>query len=393
MNQTSADQRDPIRVCFYVFFPGGGIGRYTHTLLEQMASMPELDVSAVCSPDYQWLDEDGYNCWAGLATLSHPIPVLRRLKFLRGQIVNPRRCIEHAVESGADIIHFSNINHLSFPLWRPALEESGIKVAVTAHDVKRQKAIISRKWEDAQLKAFYRFADAIFVHSVYQARELVEFAGISRGKIYVVPHGLYPHGKSDVDPAKERRRLEIPEDRQLALFFGQIRDEKNLDAFIRALALSEARPHLLVAGKGGGRHKSIEHYRSLARDVGVEDRVTFIDRYIEDEEAARLFRICDWVALPYENTFTSQSGVLNVAAEYDRPVLVSSAPVLSETVRSCDIGIACAGDTSAALAEGIDQLCQRIENGHRHLFHEYHERFSWKENARRTVQVYRALVS
>jgi len=361
-------------------------------MMGEMNTRPDVDVEALCSPDYKWVDSADYKSWPGLYPLSHRIPAIRKSRFLAAQYINPRRAIAHAIEQKADIIHFANINHLSFPFWKKELEQSGIRTAVSAHDVRRQKAIVSRTWEDAQLQAFYRFADAIFVHSTYQERELFDFAHVDRERIHVVPHGLYAHGHVDVDRDRKRERLGLPANRQVALFFGQIRDEKNLASLIRSMALSESSPHLLVAGRGGGRHKDLAHYESVARDVGVADHVTFIDRYIEDKEAALLFAISDWVALPYDNSFTSQSGVLNVAAEYERPVLVSSAPVLSETVRKCNIGIACAGVTPAALAEGIDVMCKRIKDGHQHAFDEYRGRYSWEENVNISLDVYRSLL-
>lgn len=382
----------PLRVGFYVFFPGGGIGRYTHELTITMAQHPSVEVEVICTPDYEWAQSDGYATWDELASISHDIATLRRWRFLKGQFVNPARAIDHALSKGLDILHLANINHLTFPFWRPKLEEADLSVVASAHDVKRRKSIVSRLWEDRQLKAFYQFADALFVHSDYQVRELAEFADVSREKIHVVPHGLYSHGAVEASRIDLREKWSLPENQRVALFFGQIRDEKNLGGLFRALRLTEQPVHLVVAGKGGGRHYGPDHYRQLASELDVANLVTFIPRFIEDEEVGELFCACDWVALPYKNVFTSQSGVLNVAAHYERPVLVSSSPVLHETVQACDIGVACSGDAPAALAAGIEAMHQRLASGHSHAFKEYRQRFSWNENARRTVDVYQDLL-
>lgn len=381
-----------IRVGFYVFFPGGGIGRYTHELMRVMGERPGVEVEVLCTPDYEWTEADGYATWDGLKSISHDVATLRRLRFLVGQFVNPRRAIRHAVERGLDVLHLANINHLTFPYWRTALDQTGLKIVASAHDVKRQKSIIHRAWEDRQLKAFYRLADALFVHSDYQARELVQFADVRRDKIVVVPHGPYPHGSVDASKVDVRKKWNLPEDRQVALFFGQLRDEKNLDSFLRAVSLAETPIHVVVAGQGGGRHREGEYYKKLAGTVDITSRVTFVSRYIDDEEVGELFVASDWVALPYHTSFTSQSGVLNVAAFYERPVLVSSAPVLRETVEVCDIGYACEGDTPAQIAQGIDTICQRIEGGYEHAFADYKRRFSWEENVSRTLNVYQKLL-
>lgn len=385
------DLTRPLRVGFYIFFPGGGIGRYTHKLMESMGCRSEVEVEAICTSDYKWTHSDGYATWDGLASISHDIPTLRRWRFLKGQFVNPVRAIDHAESRGLDVLHLANINHLTFPYWRPKIEKTGVRVAASAHDVKRQKSMISRRWEDRQLKAFYRFAGALFVHSDYQARELVEFADVPRERIHVVPHGPYAHGSVEDASTALRRKWGIPSDQRVALFFGKIRDEKNLDGLLRALHLTEQPLHLIVAGREDGNHRGIDHYRQLANDLDVANQVTFIPRFIEDAEVAELFVASDWVALPYEDVFTSQSGVLNVATHYERPVLAGSAPVLQETVQACDIGIACSGEKPEDLSAGIDAMHERLEGEHDHAFEDYRRRFSWDENVRRTIDVYEEL--
>lgn len=376
-----------------MFFPGGGIGRYTHKLMKEMGKHSGVEVEVLCTPDYKWAHSDGYATWDGLASISHDIPMLRRWRFLKGQFVNPKRAIAHAVSVDLDVLHLAIINHLTFPYWRRKIEGTGVKVVASAHDVKRGKSIISRRWEDRQLKAFYRFADALFVHSDYQRRELASFADASQEKIHVVPHGPYSHGSVEASQTALRKKWDLPSDRRLALFFGKIRDEKNLDGLLRALSRTDESPHLVVAGQEDARHYGIDYYRHLADELGIAERVRFIPRWIEDKEVGELFVATDWVALPYRNVFTSQSGVLNVAAHYERPVLVSSAPVLRETVETCDIGVVCSGDTPADLAEGVEIIQQRLEVGYAHAFGAHRQHFSWEENVERTLAVYQKLLS
>ncbi|RMH68897.1 MAG: glycosyltransferase [Bacteroidetes bacterium] len=381
-----------LKVCTYVFFPAGGIGRYTHEWLRTLGRHDGVEATLLCAPDFQWQQAAEYVAWPGLRALSHPVPLRRRLRFLRGQFANPLRAIQQAERVDADILHFASVNHLTFPLWAPALRRLRARVTIAVHDVRRQKAIVHRVWEDRQLQAVYRAADALFVHSAYQAHELRDFAGVDPARIHVVPHGPYPYSRPTADRATLRRRYGLPVDGQVALFFGQVRDEKNLDGFIRALGRLDAPLYGLVAGHAHDRHRGMAAYEALAADVGVDDRLVFLDRFIPDEEVGDLFSLADWVALPYRTAFTSQSGVLNVAAHYDRPVLVSDAPVLRETVEVCDIGVAAEGDTPEALVHGIERIMERVNGGHTFAFEAYRQQFSWEENARRTLAVYRALL-
>ena len=381
-----------IHACFYAFFPGGGIGRYTRELAKELSKRPGLEVEVVCSPDFEWRDEDGYRSWSGLQTLSHRNPLIRKLRFLTGQFVSPRRLAGHLGSGEIDVLHFSNVNNLTFPYWRDRIAKSGIPTAISVHDIQREKPILNRKWEDSQLKAVYRFADALFVHSRSQADELEKWADVPEDRIHIVPHGPYPHGRASKDRDSVRRSLGIPQEANIGLFFGQIRDEKNLDGLLHAMAGGSNSVHLVVAGRGNPRHREVSFYRRLAKELNLGDRVTFLERFIDDEEVPDLFSAADWVALPYLESFTSQSGVLNVAAHYERPVLVSSAPVLKETVESCDIGVVCGGDSPDSIRVAMSAMQRRIDTRYEHAFAEYRRRYSWETNAAKTAAVYAALM-
>jgi glycosyltransferase involved in cell wall biosynthesis len=385
-----------VKANFYVSFPSGGIGRYTAMLLQELQAAGQVEVELMCLPDFEWRSAGEHATWPGLMSISHPIPIVRRARFLIGQFINPLRGVRRARDVQADIIHFADFSHLTFPLWKRMIDRTALKVAISAHDVKRGKAILHRGWEDHQLKAAYQYADALFVHSAYQADELVDFAQVDRRKVHVVPHGPYPHGTGERrphDPNAVRTDLGLPADRPVGLFFGQIRDEKNLDGLLKALARARTNAHLLVAGQSSSRHQGVETYRQQAAELGLADRVHFINRYIQDDEVGRVFAACDWVALPYKEQFTSQSGVLNVAAHYECPVLTSSSPVIHETVRDARIGVACADDSPEALATGIDEMCAQVQRGASFAFDAYRDAYSWAENARRTAEVYRALLA
>ena len=382
-----------IKANFYVSFPGGGIGRYTAMLLKELQALDQVDVELMCLPEFEWREAGEYATWPGLMSISHQMPTLRRARFLIGQFINPLRGVRRARDTQADIIHFADFSHLTFPLWKWMIGRTALKVAISAHDVKRGKAILHRGWEDRQLKAAYRYADALFVHSTYQADELVDFAQVDRSKVHVVPHGPYPHGEVPENPEVVRADLGLPLERPVGLFFGQVRDEKNLDGLLTALSRARSQAHLLVAGRSSSRHRDVEGYRHQAAELGIADRVHFLNRYIPDEEVGQVFAVCDWVALPYKEQFTSQSGVLNVAAHYECPVLTSSSPVLHETVRDAEIGVACEDDSPEALAAGIEEICAKVQHGASFAFDAYRATHSWSENARRTVEVYRSLLS
>lgn len=380
---------EAIKVLFYLSFPAGGIGKYTDRVMRSLVGYPDLDIQAVCLPEFQWPDSPDYRTLPILASISHPLPVARKALFLRGQVLNPRRFARLAQSLSADIVHICNIHHLSFPLWEGSLARSGARWVASVHDVTRAKAIVSRRWETWQLQRFYRRCDALLVHSRAQAEELVAFAGVAPERVHLVPHGPteYAPLPSAPEVAELRRRYNLPEERPVGLFFGFLRADKNLPGLIEALAQSTSRSTLLVAGSGERRAAV-----ALAERLGLSERIRWEVGYIPDAEIPGLFAVSDWVAVPYAERFTSQSGVLNLAAAYDRPLLTTPTSSFAEFMRELDLGVLCEGFTTAAIADGLQQLEARLARGDAFEFDAYRSRYSWERNAALTHQIYRDLV-
>ena len=382
-----------MRVLFYQFFPGGGIGRYTHELASAMTGLDGAEVHLICPPDFEHLVASRYRVSTQLMPVAHQWPLIRKARFLTAQFINPWKGLRYGRSIRADVIHFSNINHLSYPFWRSQLERSSAKVVATAHDVRRAAKILSRRWETKALVQFYRNADALFVHSQEQVGDLIEFADVHRDRIHLVPHGLYSYPRATGTKADLRRELGVPLERAVALYFGMVRADKNLDGLMRAIArMQEARPFLLIAGRMGERSQESEsYYRSLVGELGLEADVKIVNEFIPETGVGSYFQAADFCCLTYRKDFTSQSGVLNVAMAFDMPVLVTPAPTLAETVRRFDVGLVCADDSPAAIATGCRDILERRQTGEPFAFDAYQQAHSWRANAEQTLAVYRQL--
>lgn len=382
-----------MKILFYLFFPSGGIGYYTHCVLAEFATRADTQVELACVPSYHWRQQATYPTWPGLREISHSHPWLRKTNFLLGQFINPVRVCHRAASTGVDILHLCNITYLSYAYWRGLRDRSGARLVATVHTVRRNSALVNHQYESRQLRRVYGDADALLVHSEAQAMDLVMYAGIDRHKIHVVPHGPSEYGAPHADRATLRARYGLPQDKQISLFFGDIRPDKNLDLMLRAMVPYRDRLHLLVAGRGdrSGR-RGAGWYKSLAGQLGLSGHVLFLDHYIPDDEVPDLFELSDWVALPYSRSFTSQSGVLNVATRYRRPVLASSSPTLAETIQNSDIGLLVEADALEALKDGIGAICDRVNERYPHNFEAYNSHFTWQRNVERTLSVYQSII-
>jgi glycosyltransferase involved in cell wall biosynthesis len=182
------------------------------------------------------------------------------------------------------------------------------------------------------------------------------------------------------------------------LAFGQIRDGKNLDLFLRAMTRLPNHVKLLVAGKGdSGSSRPPEFYQNLAEELGVADRCRWDIQRIPDKEVGDIFVACDVVLVTYSSKFRSASGVLNAAVSARKPVLASSGSgPLKTVVEKYHLGVFVEPDDLEEVLRGSRQLMDELAPPTTHILDTRHstldtcfpaawDRYesdnSWKENA------------
>lgn len=138
------------------------------------------------------------------------------------------------------------------------------------------------------------------------------------------------------------------------LLFGRIFAYKGLEYLVRAEAmLKDMLPNLRITVAGRGDDPWV--FQSL---MGESHRYDIRNHFIEDAEVAQLFLDTDIVVLPY--TEASQSGVLNLAAAFGKPVIVTDVGELRATVQPNGLGVVVPPGDAEQLARAIRLLA---ENG------------------------------
>jgi glycosyltransferase involved in cell wall biosynthesis len=155
-----------------------------------------------------------------------------------------------------------------------------------------------------------------------------------------------------------RQFLKLPEDKEIVLFFGSLRRNKGLEILIKALSLeSSGRLQLLVAGqRPANSEPSIDWYQTMAREQGVDERITWLIRYIDNREIADIFSCVDVVALPYMKSFAAQSSVLSIAAAYNVPVIASEVGDIGPTMKEYDLGVCVEPESPHLLATSLSSI-------------------------------------
>lgn len=174
-------------------------------------------------------------------------------------------------------------------------------------------------------RAVLCITSGIAVHSEFDRTELSARYRLNNKAIVVVPHGPY-HYLPDAQGAEELAR----EDGVIELlFFGIIRPYKGLEHLIEAFdSLSDEEAALFRLSVVGETWEGWTLPADLIAASRHRDRITFVNRYVHDEEVADFYRRSDAVVLPYLRC--SSSGVVHMAMSYGLPVIVSSVGGLPE---------------------------------------------------------------
>jgi glycosyltransferase involved in cell wall biosynthesis len=190
---------------------------------------------------------------------------------------------------------------------------------VLPHERSRTDALI--------VKQVLRRADRLIVHT--QAEYERARALLPDKPIVVSPHPTYAELPTN-KWTRESARAELKIDGKVLLFFGLVRPYKGLLDLIEALpaVLAEMNVTLLVVGEIWG---DAAIYHARVNELGLRDKVRFIDRYVSNDEVALYFSTADLVALPYREA--TGSGVLQVALGAGVPVVATRTGGMDEVVR------------------------------------------------------------
>ena len=207
---------------------------------------------------------------------------------------------------------------------------------------------------DRQLTRYtLKCGGCFIVHSGQDAKDLCGILPKAMYEQTVLPtFNLFNLKRLTVHQA--RKKLDIDVKRKVLLFFGLVRKYKGLAYLIEALPkLKEKFENLtlLIVGEFGGDKSK---YTDAIDSLGVSDMVRIDDGYIPDREVEKYFMACDLVVLPY--TSATQSGIVQIAYEFKKPVIASRVGGLPQVVAHEQTGYLTEPRDSAGIAAAITRF-------------------------------------
>jgi len=198
-----------------------------------------------------------------------------------------------------------------------ALKRMGIRVGYLIHNVIPHEA---RLWDRFLAKMALGKGDIFVVQSSGQRETLQRL--IPNARIELVEHPIYDmFAVQKIDKKSARRKLGLPEDLPLILFFGIVRPYKGLTLLVDALGqlFSEGfQAGLYIAGEFW---EDVQKYQDQIKRLNLSDKVWIDNRYIPNEEVAIIFSAADVFVAPYISG--TQSGAVKMALGFGLPVIAS----------------------------------------------------------------------
>jgi len=244
---------------------------------------------------------------------------------------------------GTELILIPWVTPLATPVLLPLIKifkkKTKAKVVVMCHNaLPHEKTPLDKLFA----KGFFKQADEVVVHSEEDKRKIEELSTVKVKKGF---HPLYDTYKVEKHP-ENLKELEG----KIILFFGFIRPYKGLHTLLDAMpkVLEKQKVTLLIVGEFW---QDKQEYFDKIRILGLQNNVKIVGDYVPKEEVGAYFTKSDVVVLPY--TSGTQSGIIQLAYNFDIPVICSDVGGFAEVVEDGKTGYVVPANDPEKLAESI----------------------------------------
>jgi glycosyltransferase involved in cell wall biosynthesis len=300
-----------------------------------------------------------------------------------------------------DIVQFSKINFPFEAIFLAQMRRRGLILTQICHEFELREndggpfsRLILRAYAD-----IYKNFSAMFFHAKENCEKfLTLFPFVQNQKTHVIPHGnsgwLLKYFPQSYDWESIRSRYGLKAEQPVVLFFGLLAPSKGIDDLIEAFALARQScdAKLLIAGYPT-KHINIDELKEKIARLDLTEHVFLDLRYIPLEEVGALMGLATVAVYPYRSS--TQSGALQVAYTFGRPVLASAVGGLPEAVEEGRSGFLIPVQSPGDLADKITflinnpELTKAMGTYARQLSE---TRFSWRSIARQILDVYKELL-
>lgn len=225
----------------------------------------------------------------------------------------------------------------------------------------------------------FNSADRLVVHGSPE-KDLAIQIGVDSHRLISAFHPLYNQFTSP-DESRDSIRQSLGLEGKVLLFFGFIRPYKGLDLLLKAFCeLSDKYNDLslLIVGEqfgvSEGQVSEKEKFlKGCSSNDPVRKRVLWIDHYVANEDVGRYYTVADALVAPYLSV--TQSGPIQIAYAFDKPVIASDLPAFRECVGEGESGYLFETGNASDLAKKIELFLKKpvVSEKVKH----YRQKFGW----------------
>lgn len=194
--------------------------------------------------------------------------------------------------------------------------------------------------------------DGIIILAEAGKRDLLELK--PDAKYFIHPHPNYEHFGKRLSKIEARKKLGIPENKKILLYFGFIRHYKGLDIFLEAFSQLDDEYFLIVAGECYG---SFDKYQKIIDNNNLSNRILLQLEYLKDSEISPYFSAADVCVLPYRSA--TQSGIVGIAYHFGLPIIATDVGGLREVIEPYGTGIIIDKPEPTLLSNAIQSFFQQ----------------------------------
>lgn len=203
------------------------------------------------------------------------------------------------------------------------------RIILTKCKMRRKKIVFTMHNKIPHDSRYEKYSKKIMLKAIKQAEAIHILSNASvdvlklymdddsvENKCFYIPHPNYI-GVYDTDLSFERNQY-AEKDEMIVLFFGQVREYKNIEILINvANKLKEKKIVFLIAG----RPQSEEYAQSLKKMIGDNKKIKTIFKFLPDDEITAWIQLSDIVVFPYSKRSSLNSGTVFLAASKGKSII------------------------------------------------------------------------
>lgn len=295
------------------------------------------------------------------------------IKFIRAKKIDILNLHISAISRAACYYHIALIM---------VAKNLGLKILYTFHDVEPFEDFSGG---EELLKTFYSLADGAAVGNEDEFKKLTSRYKFNSEKVEITRHGIYTiFDQKRYDKEKAKKHLGIPSGKKVVLGFGVLRPYKRFEDIIAAIpgVLRENPDAFLYISAGKIIFDNSKELISQAQKLGIIRNSKFIFDIVPSEEIEPIFKAADVVVLPYDKV--SQSGILNLALAFKKPVVISNLFAESKEVED-KMGLVILPQKPDLIAKAVNRLISDSELSERFKINieNYLKKDIWIETAKK----------